>query len=57
MEGFIGPDRELVELVWIPMSLAHDLELPLITSIVLHELDRRIEAGMGHHLPALRKEL
>ena len=52
VDGFIGPDRELVELVWVPMSKAHDLELPLITSVVLHELDRRIEAGMGHYLPA-----
>jgi 8-oxo-dGTP pyrophosphatase MutT (NUDIX family) len=52
VDGFIGPDRELVELVWVPMSKAHDLELPLITSVVLHELDRRIEAGMAHYLPA-----
>jgi len=52
IEGAIGPDRELVELVWVPLSQAHDLELPLITSVVLCELDRRIAAGMGHHLPA-----
>lgn len=52
VEGAVGPDRELVELTWVPLTKAHDLELPLITSVVLHELDRRIAAGMGHHLPA-----
>ena len=52
VDGAVGPDRELVELVWVPMTQAHDLELSLITSVVLHELDRRIAAGMGHYLPA-----
>ncbi|MDH7794536.1 MULTISPECIES: NUDIX hydrolase [unclassified Beijerinckia] len=52
IEGAVGPDRELVELVWVPLSQAHALELPLITSVVLYELDRRIAAGMGHYLPA-----
>ena len=52
VDGAVGPEHELVELVWVPMSKAHDLELSLITSVVLHELERRIAAGMGHYLPA-----
>ncbi|MDB5569388.1 MAG: hypothetical protein JWN93_571 [Hyphomicrobiales bacterium] len=52
VEGAVGPDRELVETVWIPLSQAHDLDLPLITSVVLRELELRIAAGMRHFLPS-----
>ena len=49
--GFVGPDSELTELVWVPLSQARDLDLPTITHVVLDELDIRLEAGFD---PMLR---
>jgi hypothetical protein len=46
----IGPDSELVELVWVPMDEAKHLDLPPVTAVILLELADRIEAGFGHHL-------
>lgn len=51
IDGMVGPDSELVELVWIPIKEARSLEMPTITGIVLEELDARVKAGMGHDLP------
>ncbi len=51
IDGVVGPDSELVELVWIPIRQATELDLPSITVVVLEELQARIEAGMGHDLP------
>jgi 8-oxo-dGTP pyrophosphatase MutT (NUDIX family) len=51
VDGAVGPDREFVETVWISLSKAHDLELPLITSVVLRELERRLAAGMPQWMP------
>lgn len=51
VEGIIGPDAELVELVWVPIATAKELDLPTITEVVLRELEDRIEAGFGHDLP------
>ena len=51
VEGIIGPDAELIELVWIPIAEAKRLDMPTITQIVLKELDARIAAGFGHELP------
>lgn len=51
VEGIIGPDAELIELVWIPIAEAKHLDMPTITQIVLKELDARIAAGFGHELP------
>ncbi len=50
-ENVIGPDSELVELVRVPLQEAMQLDLPLITLVVLRELEKRLAAGMGHHLP------
>ena len=52
MEGVIGPDTELVELVWVPLKEAQKLDLPHITGVVLKELEERLAAGMSHDLPA-----
>ena len=30
-EGFVGPDSELVELVWMPIAEARSLDIPAIT--------------------------
>ncbi|HEY8580767.1 MAG TPA: NUDIX hydrolase [Beijerinckiaceae bacterium] len=49
--GFVGPDRELVETVWAPLSEALELDLPVITGVVLRELERRLEAGLPHFMP------
>jgi 8-oxo-dGTP pyrophosphatase MutT (NUDIX family) len=49
--GFVGPDSELTELVWVPLSQARDLDLPTITHVVLDELDIRLEAGFEPMLP------
>jgi 8-oxo-dGTP pyrophosphatase MutT (NUDIX family) len=47
----VSPTAEFVELVWIPLSEARQLDLPTVTSVVLDELEQRVSAGFGHHLP------
>jgi 8-oxo-dGTP pyrophosphatase MutT (NUDIX family) len=51
-DGKVGPDSELVELVWLPIDDAKRLELPPITKAVLEELEARTAAGFSHDLPA-----
>jgi 8-oxo-dGTP pyrophosphatase MutT (NUDIX family) len=51
IDGMIGPDAELVELVWMPIGEARQLDVPAITAVVLEELELRIAAGLGHDLP------
>jgi len=51
IEGVVGPDSELVELVWVPIEEATHLDMPTITGIVLEELAARVAAGMHHDLP------
>jgi 8-oxo-dGTP pyrophosphatase MutT (NUDIX family) len=51
IEGIVGPESELIELVWVPIEEATKLDMPTITGIVLEELLARVEAGMGHDLP------
>jgi 8-oxo-dGTP pyrophosphatase MutT (NUDIX family) len=51
IEGVIGPEAELVELVWVPLAEAKQLDMSLITEIVLEELDSRITAGFSPGLP------
>ncbi len=51
VEGVVGPDTELVELVWIPIDEAKRLDMPAITGVALDELDRRVAAGLTHDLP------
>ena len=51
VDGMIGPDAELVELVWMPIGEARRLDLPAITGVVLEELEMRIAAGFRHDLP------
>jgi 8-oxo-dGTP pyrophosphatase MutT (NUDIX family) len=55
-EGFVGPDKELVELVWLPITQARQLDMPGITAVVLEELQDRIAAGMkvDHPVPLYR---
>lgn len=51
IEGIISPDAELVELVWIPIAQAAQLDMPTVTGVVLEELAARVAAGMAHSLP------
>jgi 8-oxo-dGTP pyrophosphatase MutT (NUDIX family) len=51
LEGIVGPDSELVELVWVPIDEAKRLDMPAITGVALDELERRVAAGLTHDLP------
>lgn len=51
IEGVVGPDSELVELVWMPIEEAATVDMPTITSVILEELGARVAAGMAHALP------
>jgi 8-oxo-dGTP pyrophosphatase MutT (NUDIX family) len=51
IEGVTGPDAELVELIWMPLTEAKQLDMPVVTSVMLEELDVRIADGLGHDLP------
>jgi len=55
-DGFVGSDKELVELVWLPITQARQLDMPGITAVVLEELQDRIAAGMvrDHPVPLYR---
>jgi 8-oxo-dGTP pyrophosphatase MutT (NUDIX family) len=52
IEGKVGADFELTELVWLPLDgIKAKIELLAITEIVLHDLQKQIEAGFSHDLP------
>ena len=50
-EGVVGPQAELVELVWLPITEARRLDIPAITAVALDELQDRIATGMSHDHP------
>jgi 8-oxo-dGTP pyrophosphatase MutT (NUDIX family) len=52
VEGIVSPDAELVELVWLPIVEAKQLDLPTITQVALDELEARVAKGFGHDLPS-----
>ena len=51
IDGVVGPQTELVELVWLPIEDSMKLDMPGITMAVLEELKLRTSAGFGHELP------
>ncbi|EJW12065.1 MutT/nudix family protein [Rhodovulum sp. PH10] len=51
VDGIVGPDSELVELVWMTLKDAESLDLPPITKAVVAELDHRIAQGFAPELP------
>jgi len=51
LDGVVGPDSELTELVWHPIAAAARLDMPAITTAVLEELAARIAAGFSHDIP------
>ena len=52
VEGVVGPDSELVELVWLTIPEAKKEDLPTITQVALDELEARVAKGFGHDLPS-----
>ncbi len=51
IDGVVGPDTELVELVWLPIEDSMKLDMPGITMAVLEELKIRTAEGFTHDLP------
>ena len=52
IEGKVGPNAELVELVWVPLDgIKEKIELLAITEIVLADLDKQLKEGFSHDLP------
>jgi 8-oxo-dGTP pyrophosphatase MutT (NUDIX family) len=51
LDGVTGPEAELVELVWMPLTAAKELDMPAVTGVMLEELDARITDGLRHDLP------
>jgi 8-oxo-dGTP pyrophosphatase MutT (NUDIX family) len=49
--GIVGPESELVELVWMPLDKAAELDMPLITRVVLKELDAAMTGGLDKRRP------
>lgn len=49
--GVVSPDSELVELAWVTLAEARDLDLPRITGVVLEDLERQVEGGFAPYLP------
>ena len=50
IDGVVGPDTELVELVWLPIDATLQLDMAGITLAVMEELKIRTAAGFGHDL-------
>ena len=51
VDSVVGPDTELVELVWLPIEESLKLDMPGITMAVLEELKIRTAEGFAHDLP------
>jgi 8-oxo-dGTP pyrophosphatase MutT (NUDIX family) len=51
IDGVVGPDTELVELVWLSVDEGLKLDMAGITLAVLEELKIRTAEGFGHDLP------
>ena len=51
IDGIIGPDSELVDLVWVDFDEAKQLDLPTITKVIIQEVEARIAGGFAPYLP------
>ena len=52
IDGKVGPDSELVDLVWVPLpDIKQHIELMAITELVLRELQAQLDNGFSHDLP------
>jgi 8-oxo-dGTP pyrophosphatase MutT (NUDIX family) len=50
-EGIVRPDAELVELKWLPVEEAKQLDMPTVTRVVLQELAARAATGFDPAAP------
>jgi len=50
-DGIVGPDAELTETVWVPLTQAKSLDLPSITATILDEVAERLSGGLRPFLP------
>jgi 8-oxo-dGTP pyrophosphatase MutT (NUDIX family) len=50
-EGIIGPNAELTETIWVPLTRAKSLDLPSITAKILDEVTERLNGGLNPFLP------
>jgi 8-oxo-dGTP pyrophosphatase MutT (NUDIX family) len=51
IEGVVGPDSELTDLVWVDFEQARRLDLPTITQVILQEVEARLAAGFAPQIP------
>jgi 8-oxo-dGTP pyrophosphatase MutT (NUDIX family) len=51
VEGLVTADSELVELVWMPLTAARELDMVTVTKVVLGELEARLAEGLSHAQP------
>jgi 8-oxo-dGTP pyrophosphatase MutT (NUDIX family) len=51
IDGVVGPDSELDQLVWVTFAETRDFELPGVTRVVLDELEARIRGGFSPFMP------
>lgn len=51
VEDTVSADAELIELVWLPITQLRRIDMPVITGLVLQELETRVAAGFGPDLP------
>ncbi len=52
VEGVVGVDSELDQVVWATFDETKDIELPAVTRVVLDELQARIDCGFPPFMPA-----
>jgi 8-oxo-dGTP pyrophosphatase MutT (NUDIX family) len=51
VEGLVTEESELVELVWMPLARARELDMPIVTKVVLAELQDLVAVGLSHAQP------
>ena len=51
VDGIIGPDAELVDLVSVTFDEARELDLPSITKVILAEVEDRLKGGFAPYIP------
>ena len=51
IENVVGPDSELIDLVWVDFDEAKELDLPTITKVIIQEVEARIAGGFAPWLP------
>ena len=49
--GIVGPNAELIETVWVPLTRAKSLDVPSITAMILDEVIERLNGGLRPFLP------